>query len=334
MKEAFPKPSFLGVFTLFTAALCFIIGYSRREIALIFISCAFSAVLVYCFISILIVGLVFRKKIGISFQIVLSEKANIHERISASVSHCPRFLQFLKIPGIIIRCETRLSTADKRLIRFIFDPLYPDGFIANERGAYYRSGDAFVFSDAMSFFSLKNALDSLPYPPLLVSPNPTKKSGAPPMKGGDTLRVGACVLKGENLVDHRPYVPGDDPRRINWKLFSHARELFVRDEERTPPFHSSVLLFLDTRTDDPYTDLARQAVDELCEKALFLVHEWAAQGIDVHIGFTGEKHPQNRVDFAETLAFPAACPYSEPLPVFDGKRGVVILSVRPLPNRG
>jgi hypothetical protein len=245
-------------------------------------------------------------------------------------------LKFLKIPGVLVRCETKLLTTDKRLIHFIFDPLHSDSFIVNERGAYYRSGDAFAFSDAMGFFSLKNALPALPVPPLLASPIPVKESNCPSVKGGDTRSIGDCVLKGENFVDHRPYIPGDDPRRINWKLFSHARELFVREEERTPPFHSSVLLFLDTRTEDPYTDSARRTVDKLCGKALFLAHEWAVQGIDVHIGFTGEKesHPQVGADFVETLAFPAACSFSENLPVFDNKRGIIILDSRILPRDG
>jgi hypothetical protein len=326
----FPKPTFLGVFTIFLSILCFITGYFRREIALILVACVFLAVLGYCFIAILIIELIFREKVrkNASFHAALSEKVNVGEQVMVSVNR-PRFLKFLKIPGIIIRCETKLLTADKKLIRFIFDPSRPVGFIAKKRGAYYRNGDAFVFSDAMGFFSRKNALPALPAPPLLILPNPAKESGSPQVKGGDTRNIGAHALKGENLVDHRPYVHGDDPRRINWKLYSHAGDLFVREEERAPPFHSSLLLFLDTRTNDPYTDSARQAVDELCEKALFLARKWTAQGIDVHIGFTGEKEIclQKDADFVEILAFPAARTFLETLPILDDKRGVVILDI-------
>jgi hypothetical protein len=330
-----PKPTSLGIFTIFLVILCFFAGHFRHEIALILVACVFSAVLGYCFIVILITGLVFRKKMkkNISFHIVLSEKVNAcgatgGGQVTVSVAHCPRLLKFLKIPGILIRCETKLLTIDKRLIRHVFDPLRPVGFIAKKRGAYYRNGDAFVLSDAMGFFSLKNALLASPGPPLLVLPNSSEKRSGPAVKGGNTRSIGTRVLKGENLMDHRPYVPGDDPRRINWKLFGHAGELFVRETERVPPFHSSVLLFLDTRTREPYTDSMRQAVDELCEKALFLAREWTAQGIDVCVGFTGEKEnvPQKNADFAEILAFPAAIAYSsETLPVPNDERGVVIL---------
>jgi hypothetical protein len=36
-----------------------------------------------------------------------------------------------------------------------------------------------------------------------------------------------------DLFDNRKYYPGDDPRRINWKIFSHIGELQIRQAERT-----------------------------------------------------------------------------------------------------
>ncbi|MDR0410412.1 MAG: DUF58 domain-containing protein [Treponema sp.] len=327
----FPKPTPSGVFAVLLAVLCFIIGYFRHEIALVLIACIFSAILGYCFIALLTTELIFRERMKkhASFHAVLSEKINKGGQVAVSIAHRPRFLRFLKTPGILVRYEVELLTADKKLIRHIFDPLRPDGFTVKERGAYYRNRDAVVFSDAMGFFQLKNVLPSSPTLPLLVLPNPAEAAVSPPVRGGDTRSIGAHILKGESLVDHRPYVPGDDPRRINWKLFGHAGDLFVREEERTPPFHSSVLLFLDTRADEPYTDSARQAVDKMCEKALFLARAWTVQGIDVHLGFTGEEavRPEESADFAEILAFPAACVSSETLPVSNDERSVFILDI-------
>ncbi|MEM9424075.1 MAG: DUF58 domain-containing protein, partial [Spirochaetota bacterium] len=40
----------------------------------------------------------------------------------------------------------------------------------------------------------------------------------------------------EGLGDQRPYHPGDDPRRINWKLYSRFNELHVRIPEERPVF--------------------------------------------------------------------------------------------------
>ncbi len=41
--------------------------------------------------------------------------------------------------------------------------------------------------------------------------------------------------RGEELLEVRDYVPGDDVRRIHWKLLAHAGRLLVRVEEQIPP---------------------------------------------------------------------------------------------------
>ena len=48
----------------------------------------------------------------------------------------------------------------------------------------------------------------------------------------------------------RKYYPGDDARRLNWKVFAHSRELFLRVGEETPPPESRILFVLDA-TDNP-----------------------------------------------------------------------------------
>ena len=48
-------------------------------------------------------------------------------------------------------------------------------------------------------------------------------------------------LRGNSLqlVDYRPYAPGDDPRQVDWKAFGRSGELFVRlyEDERTLTVH-------------------------------------------------------------------------------------------------
>src|SRR5947209_2424870 len=41
------------------------------------------------------------------------------------------------------------------------------------------------------------------------------------------------------LVDYRPYVPGDDLRQVDWNVYSRSGELFVRlyEDERTLTVH-------------------------------------------------------------------------------------------------
>ena len=137
--------------------------------------------------------------------------------------------------------------------------------------------------------------------------------------GGTEQRNEPHYRKSDELTDHRPYVPGDDPRRINWKLYSHAPlgDLFVREGESEPPPRSRLLILLDTEIDRTlYTtvDEGRRAVDMLCESALAAALEFSDKGMDILIGYTGgrisggkdESGPLNAAELASALAWPAA----------------------------
>ena len=53
-----------------------------------------------------------------------------------------------------------------------------------------------------------------------------------------------------DLFDNRKYYPGDDPRRINWKIFSHIGELQIRQAERTATHYGNQnIVFMPWTTD-------------------------------------------------------------------------------------
>lgn len=55
--------------------------------------------------------------------------------------------------------------------------------------------------------------------------------------GGDGLGQHASRSRGAGLefVQYRAYEPGDEPRRIDWKLFARSDRYFVRESERDSP---------------------------------------------------------------------------------------------------
>lgn len=65
-------------------------------------------------------------------------------------------------------------------------------------------------------------------------------------EGGLAPRYERHRRRSDELLEVRPYVPGDDVRRLNWKLLAHAGELFLRVGEETPPPRSRMLVVLDT----------------------------------------------------------------------------------------
>jgi hypothetical protein len=138
-------------------------------------------------------------------------------------------------------------------------------------------------------------------------------------------------------------VPGDDPRRINWKLYSHGGGLFVREGEYEPPPQSNIVILVDTEY-DPLLYRKRQArhgIDLLCENALAAALACTESGMDVFAGYSGGVihdaahgviHGGNVSTLpalATALAWPAASPLSAGLnlPAVPDGCGILILAL-------
>jgi uncharacterized protein (DUF58 family) len=77
--------------------------------------------------------------------------------------------------------------------------------------------------------------------------------------------------EGIEFADLRPFVPGDRPKRINWRATARSGELWVNDLH--PERNTDVVLFLDTfvearREDASTLDLAVRAASTLAERYL------------------------------------------------------------------
>jgi len=143
----------------------------------------------------------------------------------------------------------------------------------------------------LGFFRFAYRIPSVDGSRLLVSPKAAAEGVSVRAKGGEANRQDSLTLeRTDYLIDHRPYVPGDDPRRINWKLYSHGGELIIRQGEREPPPSSNLTILIDTQYDSLYSsnrNSAAEAVDLLCESALAIINN-AGKDINIQIGFTGQ----------------------------------------------
>ncbi len=80
--------------------------------------------------------------------------------------------------------------------------------------------------------------------------------------GGDIATVDENRIRSNELLEVRKYYPGDDARRINWKMFAASGQLFLRIGEEIPPTSGEVTVILNcesrgmTRLNDStyYTD--------------------------------------------------------------------------------
>ena len=117
-----------------------------------------------------------------------------------------------------------------------------------QRGRYVvgplsvRLADPFGFCQILRTFSSTDGLSILP----AVVPLPTGHLGGEWNAGGDN-RARGIRTGGEQDVTTRPYVTGDDRRRVHWRTTARTGELAVRREEQ--PWQSQATLLIDTRAD-------------------------------------------------------------------------------------
>ncbi|MCL2191633.1 MAG: DUF58 domain-containing protein [Treponema sp.] len=252
------------------------------------------------------------------------------------------------MPGILVRCRLILATRDGRRILHDFSPAKPGPhpFLVEKRGAYFSAYDEFAVFDILGFFRFAFRLPGDPGTGarLLAKPRP---SGEPPSvnaRAGDSnLRPEFSLQRSDILIDHRPYVPGDDPRRINWKLYGHGGNLIVREGEREPPPHANLTILVDTEYDPALYDgsQARRGIDMLCENALGAAIACAESGMNVLVGCLdgailggGSVSGSLAQELATALAWPAAKPCGTPAPPEAGdsldlpvERGILVMAL-------
>ena len=342
-----PRLRSMGSFVILLTVMTFTAGRIRNEPALILLGTIFLVVLAYCFAAVLFSGILNRRK-ALSLSMVIASKTvpvGAEGELAIASGALSNRKRFLNIPAVLIRCELCIETRDGRVIRHFANPAVEShsSFTVKERGAYSGKCDRLVIFDAPGFFSLGFSILQNENPRLLALPHPTEE--AIPLflrSGGTEERNEPHYHKSNELINHRPYVPGDDPRRINWKLYSHVAsgELFVREGESEPPPCSRLLILIDTEADSSLysPDEGRLAVDLLCENALAAALEFSSKAMDVLIGYTGggiigggeESAPLDSSQLAAALAWPAAISWpasSGELPQASGETGVLVLAL-------
>ena len=340
------------------SSLAFTLGWLMNDPALSFLGGIFLMVFSYCLLGVLVLGFMQKYRAeSISVTIIngtVRAGENV-ELVSEMGNEAPfkgrSFFKnsFFRLPAVIFRCELCLKTMDGRVIRHYFDPgkTCPAGenkssFRTMERGAYSSApqgggGFRLLVFDALGFFRLAFPVKQSPAPELFTVPSYPFEAEILSLKsGGRDMPNEANYLKSDNLTDHRPYVPGDDPRRINWKLYSHAPlgGLFVREGEPLPPPHSRLAIVIDGYTDPLLysEEEGRRAVDVLCENALAAALEIYQKGMEVLIDDSAPLDP-------EKIALYLARPYSsasmqaELPPVSQGTQVLVMALPRTVISR-
>lgn len=285
-----------------------ILGVIRSELAAILWGSIMLAAEAYSFVATLFALTIRRSDTRGYVCRIMPRECKQGEKIIASTRGIVRF----RPPLVLVRYQIALSTFDGRQTDISFDPERSGSaeFYAGERGAYGAPSDKLCVFDALGFFHSEYLISADQGPRLSVRPAPaTSALDASQLSGGAELRIEKSFRRTEDLTDNRRYTPGDDPRRINWKIFGHAGELFVREGEPEPPPRSRFVVLVDASVDPELFDAAagRFAVDFLVEQALGLVNSVLAAGFEPRFGFNGSEILSGDARTAATaFALPAA----------------------------
>ena len=329
LRRAVFAPRTMGILVLAVIVLAFAAGVVGREIGLVLAGAVFLTIWVYCLLMTLLLALIHGRRARracIQVSPGKVETGTLAEAFYSEGEMSAPLTRIFQLPGILVRCRLILATRDGRRILHDFSPARPGPhpFPVEKRGAYFSAYDEFAVFDILGFFRFAFRLpsesgDSPAGARLLAKP---RAAGEPPQvnaRAGDSnLKPEFSLQRSDILIDHRPYVPGDDPRRINWKLYGHGGSLIVREGEREPPPHANLTILIDTEYDPALYDesQARRGIDLLCENALGAAIACAESGMNVLVGCLdggvrggGSVSGSLAQELATALAWPAAKPW-------------------------
>lgn len=257
----------------------------------------------------------------------------------------------VKLPGIVYRYELTLRSADEKIIGVAI-PISPSSATKNippftiqtstaSRGLYFAEFSQVSLYDIFGFYHFSIPIQFKKTEALILRPRPAK-NGIRLLfhSGGVTHREEQTYQRTEELTEHRPYLPGDDPRRINWKLFGHSGDLFIRQGEQEPPPMAEYVLALDTSVDYSIfsQEEGRLLVDGLCQYALAIALELSRHHYTINLCFPGhDLYSSEEVNLSKILAYPAAQDMNthKAFPALPSTASLLILAIpRSLPSRG
>ena len=238
------------VFLLLSAALL-ALGILRSELAVLLWGATFVLLGLYAAVGTLIARSLLAHRFLADYDAlrVAVEPARVPRAAPAAArirAPLPRY----RVPGIRLYAGAMLQWHGRR--RTTEALVEPDDTTAEVALDTSRRG---VWQLAASWFSARDLLGfcSAPVPApasgsLTVMPDASDTSvGESEGGAGGEHRIQSGIRRrSEELFETRRYVPGDDPRKINWKMFARWNELLVRIGEEVPPPQSRVICYLYT----------------------------------------------------------------------------------------
>ncbi len=244
-----------GLLLLLLAALLLASGLARSDLAALFWGASFLLYTLYALLASHFSMLLLKrtKAAWPDFLTVIMPSTGM-SRGDTGEAHVAARLPRALAPGFLVRFSLPLvwhdrsvdsvscrlgAGATERTVRFP----------AGARGVYRSEEAVLHVRDVLGFTSSDMRVAMMET--LTVHPSVTQERSWRILAEGEApSSTTTRRRRSEELLEVRKYYPGDDARRLNWKVFAHSRELFLRVGEETPPPESRILFVLDA-TENP-----------------------------------------------------------------------------------
>ncbi|MBA7606054.1 hypothetical protein ES703_13192 [subsurface metagenome] len=204
----------------------------------------------------------------------------------------------IAVPGIQVRFIHQLYFQDRPPIRL--QTLLSPGinrkvldFSLKKRGFYKSSAACLEFRDMLGFTRHSLEVPLAEQMRVIPAVRSLEEWLRRMEEGGDAAEFKKIKKRSEELLEVRKYFPGDDHRKINWKIFAHLGELLIRIGEKTPPPKSRFLIVLDSnRTDSVPERLAGDYLDGMVETCASLMNHLLLKGLNIMFTTSGGGDPR------------------------------------------
>jgi uncharacterized protein (DUF58 family) len=241
-----------GVLFFFLSLAILLIGALRMELAAILWGSSFCLLAVYSLLANRLTQATLRRffeKAPDPVDFTLSATGVFPRRPATAQLNAE--LPRLRAPGVKIRFEILLHWPGRKPLRLSKDLRagrnhHVFEFFPPYRGCYQSREIHIVIGDLLGFtrlpltLALAEKLRVYPAVQLEAARRP------PSLEGGQEENRGSRRKRSEELLEVRKYFPGDDVRKVHWKVYAHTSQLFLRIGEEIPPPESRFLVILDS----------------------------------------------------------------------------------------
>ncbi len=212
----------------------------------LFASICASGLIVYLLISLIgiIITSFFWKQFDLDIEqknqninIKLTNKKGSFPHLLPSINAFFNFIFFTEAGNALSRklhLETKLNSINSSI-----------QFPNEKRGFFFINNEYIELNDIANFFSFKIHITKKHINEIIIPP---KQKETKPLKLSKINKKNSehknIIRRNDELYDTRPYFPGDDTRKINWKLYAHTQELNIRQGDFSPPPEDFFTIFI------------------------------------------------------------------------------------------